>query len=132
MTATVHKVLLHSSYGYLLLSAVLHFFVDVLQQYWRGERPPGAESTYYYGLHTAYSLGQVAFAVLALIVIGTGSDFLSGFLGQLLSIALVAAWFVLCLVFFEYFPPKLHLMIVSVLLVAAAVTSFASRTSAGA
>lgn len=54
----MHKIFGYSAFGWLSLSGVLHFFVDVVSQHYRGKRLPGLETTYYYGMHTAYALGQ--------------------------------------------------------------------------
>jgi hypothetical protein len=65
----MHKIFLYTAYGWLLLGGTLHFFIDVVSQYWRGKRVPGPEATLYYGLNSAYALGQILFAILALLVI---------------------------------------------------------------
>ena len=55
----MHRNLLYAAYGFLLLSGILHFSIDVVSQYMRGKRTPGSEATLYYGLNTAYALGQL-------------------------------------------------------------------------
>jgi hypothetical protein len=37
----------------------MHLIIDVLSGYLRGKRPPGPETTLFYGMHTAYGLGQM-------------------------------------------------------------------------
>src|SRR5271167_347086 len=66
--------LLYAAYGWLLLGGALHFAIDVVSQYVRGTRVPGTEATLYYGLDTAYALGQVLLALLALLAIRKGLD----------------------------------------------------------
>jgi hypothetical protein len=119
------KILLCGAYGYLSVSALLHFYIDVVQQHIRGQRPPGTEATLYNGLHSAYSLGQVLFASIALVLIWRGSDFMSQRLGQGLDLAAVAGWLAICFLFIEYTPPRIHMFLVLGLLIAVA---FASRS----
>lgn len=121
----MHKALLYGAYGYLFVSAVLHFYIDVVQQHIRGQRPPSTETTLYNGLHSAYSLGQVLFAAIALALIWRGSDLMSQRLGQGLGLVAVAGWLAICFLFIEYTPPRIHMFIVLGLLIAAA---FASRS----
>ncbi len=119
----MHKLFLYSAYGYLLCSGAIHFYVDVVQQHLRGQRDHGSETTLYNGLHSAYSLGQVVFASFALLLIWRGSDLMSERLGQGLSLMAVAGWLVICFLFIEYIPPRVHMFIVLSFLVAAAITS---------
>ncbi|WP_250009063.1 hypothetical protein [Actinoplanes sp. M2I2] len=105
------------------MTGVLHFAVDVVHQHLSGHRPAGTESTYYFGLHSAYALGQVAFAALAILVVRSGSDVMSKIPGQVISLAAVAGWFVICLKFIEYMPPRINIVIVACLLVGAAATA---------
>jgi hypothetical protein len=67
-----HVPLLYAAYGWLLLSGTLQFAIDVVGQYVRGKRPPGAATTLYYGLNSAYALSQVLFAALALLALSQG------------------------------------------------------------
>jgi hypothetical protein len=71
----MHKILLYATYGSLLLGSALHFCIDVVAQYWRGKRPAGVETALYYGLHSAYTLGQVLFAIVVLLLIHRGVPF---------------------------------------------------------
>ena len=64
----MHRVLAYIAFTWLTLAGTLHFAVDVVAQYARGKRVPGAETTLYYGLNTAYALGQVLFGLLGLLV----------------------------------------------------------------
>ena len=64
----MHKSLAYAAYGWLTFGGTMHFAVDVLAQYARGKRAPGPETTLFYGMNTAYALGQVAFGALGLLV----------------------------------------------------------------
>ena len=46
------------AYGWLILSGVMLFLVDVVSQHLRGVRTPSVETTYFYGMNTAAALGQ--------------------------------------------------------------------------
>ena len=115
------KGLLYAAYGWLGLSGVLHFVIDVAAQYLRRQRPPGNEATFYYGLHSAYSLGQVTFALLALLVLRSGSGLLGEPAGQALGLNAVAGWLAVAFLFSDYVPPRVNMAIVLALLIAAAV-----------
>lgn len=121
--ASLHKGLLYGAYGYLLVAGILHYYLDVFLQYRSGQRAPGNETNLYYGLHTAYSLGQIVFAVLALIVVSHGSDIMSRWPGQVLSVIAVLGWLTISVFFAPYVPPRINMGIVGVLLIAAAITA---------
>jgi hypothetical protein len=118
----MHKRLLYGGYGFLLTSGVLHFFIDVVGQHVRHKRTPGPETTMYYGLHSAYSLGQVVFALAAFMIMRTGSDLMSRPSGQTLGFAAATGWLAVCLRFIEYAPPKYNILVVQAFLTAAALT----------
>jgi hypothetical protein len=117
----MHKNLLYVAYGWLLLGGVLHFGIDVVSQYVRGKRAPGAEATLYYGLNTAYALGQVLFALLALLAIRHGLAVMRQWPGLTLGLAAAAAWLTIGFVFLEYREPQIVVAVFVVLLIAAAV-----------
>ena len=119
----MHKTLLYAAYGYLLVTGVLHYLIDVVAQYARKHRAPSATTTMYWGLHSAYSLGQVVFALTALLLVHGGSPLFSQRSGQALSIIAVVGWLLICFAFVEYIPPRINMAIVLVLLIAAALTS---------
>jgi hypothetical protein len=123
MTTTVHKKFLYAAYGFLLLTGVMHFLIDVVRHHFAGLQEPGLAATYYYGLHSAYSLGQVLFALAAIMVIRSGSDLMSRAPGRMLSFSAIAGWFAICLLFMDYTPPWVNLVIVFALLTAAAATA---------
>lgn len=117
----MHRTLLYATYGTLLVSGILHYIADVLSQYLRGTRAPGPETTLYYGLNTAYSIGQVVFALCALMIIRSGSTLMDSTGGIAISFAAIIGWLVFTFFFIEYTPPKVFIGVVLVLLIAATV-----------
>jgi hypothetical protein len=109
----------YAAYGWLLITGILHFSIDVLSQYLRGKRSPGAETTLYYGLNSAYALGQVLFALCLLLMIRNRSEMVWQWPGLLLAFAAAVSWFLICHFFLEYREPKMMLSIFSVLLIIA-------------
>jgi len=90
----------------LTLGGPLHFFIDVISQYLRGKRIPGPEATLYYGLNTAYALGQVLFGLLGLLVAGQALAVLGEWPAVSLTLAAAACWLIFGLIFMEYSEPK--------------------------
>jgi len=113
------RYLVYVPYGWLLVTGTLHFCIDVLSQYLRGKRAPGVETTLYYGLNSAYALGQVLFALSALLAIRSGSDIMRQWPGLLLAYGAAAAWYAICHFFLEYKEPRIMLAIFVLLLLAA-------------
>jgi hypothetical protein len=115
----MHRYIVYAAYGWLVLSGVLHFAVDVVSQYVRGTRAPGAEATLYYGLNSAFSLGEVAFGMLALSVAWRAMHLLSQGPALLLSVAAALGWLAITVLFMSYWEPKFTAGIFCVLIVAA-------------
>jgi hypothetical protein len=115
-------LLLYGAYGWLLLSGVLHFGIDVVSQYLRGKRPPGAATTLYYGLNSTYALSQVLFAALALFAIRQGMTAMGQWSGLALGLLAACAWFVLSLLFLEYPQPRMTVALFAALLLGVALT----------
>ena len=118
----LHVGLLYSAYGWLLLSGLLHFGVDVVSQALRRRRVPGPETTLYYGLNTAYALSQILFAVLALFAIKQGLTSLGRWSGVSLGLIAAAAWLAVCFRFLEYPQPRATVLVFAALLLGAAFT----------
>ncbi|MEA2162135.1 MAG: hypothetical protein QOK37_262 [Thermoanaerobaculia bacterium] len=118
----MQKLLLYTAYGWLLLASALHFCIDVVSSYWRGKRAPSVETTLYYGLHSAYTLGQILFAIVALLLIQRGVPFFREPQGWLLGFVATAAWLAICGAFIEYRQPRIVVGIFAVLLAGAALT----------
>lgn len=117
----MHKYILYAAYGWLALSGTLHFAIDVVSQSLRGKREPGLETTLYYGLNSAFSLGQVAYGLLGVFLAWRARDLLSATPILVLSIAAALGWLAITFMFMEYWEPKLNIGIFLALVVAAAV-----------
>lgn len=115
----MHKYLIFAAYGWLALSGMLHFFVDVVSQYYRGKRVPSYETTLYYGLNTAFSLGQLAFGLLGLWVAWHAIELLKELPAMLLAIAVSFAWLAITFLFIEYKEPKINAGIFCILIISA-------------
>jgi len=122
MKIHVHHHLFYAAYGWLALSGVLHFGADVVSQYLRGKREPGLETTLYYGLNTALSLGQLMFGLLGLYVAWKAMHLLAATPALVLALAAGLGWLAIGFVFIEYWQPKLNITIFCVLIVAAFAT----------
>jgi hypothetical protein len=118
----MHKYFIYAAYGWLALTGVLHFIVDVVSQYARGTRAPGLETTLYYGLNSAFSLGKVAFGLLGLYLAWRAMDLVSEAPVLLLSIAAAFGWLAITFMFIEYWQPKFNAGIFCALILAAFMT----------
>ena len=123
-TVRLHGLLLYAAYGWLLLSGVLHFAVDVVSQHIRGKRTPGPATTLYYGLNSTYAASQILFAALALVTIRHDGTALGQGYGLVLGFLAACAWFLLCLRFLEYSQPRAAVVMFLGLLVGVALTGF--------
>jgi hypothetical protein len=119
----LHKIFIFAAFGWLTLTGALHFIIDVVSQYLRGKRLPGPETTLYFGLNTAYALGQVMFGLLGLWVAWQALDVLGQWPAMALCLAATIAWLVFSFVFLGYREPKFMIAIFGVLIVAAALTA---------
>ena len=119
----LHVWLLGGAYGWLLVTGLLQFGIDVISQAVRGKRIPGPETTLYYGLNTAYALSQVLFAVLALFAIHHGLSALGRWPGIWLGLAAAAAWLGVCFRFLDYWQPRATVLLFVAVLLGAAFTS---------
>jgi hypothetical protein len=119
----MHKYLVYAAYGWLTLTGTLHFGIDVVSQYLRGKRVPGPETTLFYGLNTAYALGQIVFGVLGLLIARQALTVMDQW--QTVSLSLIAAtcWFVFGFVFLEYWEPRFTVAVFAALVIAAALTA---------
>ncbi len=106
-----------------MLSAFLHFGIDVVSQSVRGKRPPGPATTLYYGLNSTYAVSQILFAALALLAIHQGMTSMGRWPGITIGLIAACAWFVLCWMFFEYSQPRMVVLLFAALLLGAALTS---------
>lgn len=118
----MHKYIVYAAYGWLTLTGILHFAIDVVSQQLRGKRAPSLETTLYYGLNSAFALGQVAFGLLGLFLAWRAMNLLNETPALILSIAAAFGWLVITFLFMEYWEPKLNVGIFCVLIVAALIT----------
>lgn len=111
--------LTYGAFGWLTFIGVAHFVADVASQWLRGKRPPSVETTLYYGLNTAFALGQTVFGLLCLWLASRDSDVLGSW--KVAGIALLAAtgWIVIAFGFTEYWEPKANTVIFAILLTTA-------------
>jgi hypothetical protein len=123
MLALMHKALVYLAYGFLALSGTLHFAIDVVSQYLRHKRAPGPETTLYFGLNTAYALGQILFGVLALVVARRAMPILSSWPAVTLSVVAGVCWLAFSFVYLEYREPRYIMGMFLVLLLAAVLTA---------
>lgn len=98
--------LARAAYGRLILSAALHFAADVVSHHVRGASRPGAATSLYDGLHTAFSLGQVSFGVLGALVAWRAPGLVSE--GPMLPLSALTglAWLAMAFLFMHYWQPR--------------------------
>lgn len=119
---TMHHYIVYTAYGWLTLIGVLHFSIDVVSHIVRGKHAPGVETTLYYGLHSAFALGQVVYGLLGLFLAWRAMHLLSQTPAMLLSMAAALGWLAITFLFMEYWEPKLNVGIFCMLIVAAFAT----------
>ncbi len=119
----MHKYLVYAAFSWLVLAGTMHFFIDVVSQYLRHKRVPGAEATLFYGMNTAYALGQVLFGLLGLLVARQALDLLGQWPAVSLRLAAAACWLIFSFKFMEYWEPKVVVGIFGALAIAAAITA---------
>ncbi|MFP2960069.1 hypothetical protein ACLEPN_20135 [Myxococcus sp. 1LA] len=118
----MHKYIVYAAYGWLSFTGVMHFVVDVVSQHLRGKHVPGTEATLYYGVHTAFAFGQLAFGVLGLWLAFRARDLLNELPVVTLSVVAAVAWLTIAVLFMEYWQPRFNAAVFGVLIVAAALT----------
>jgi len=119
----MHTYFTYGAFGWLAFSGAAHFLVDVVSQYLRGKRLPGVETTLYYGLNSAFALGQVAFGLICLWLAWRQPGLLFERPVVALCFALAAAWLTISFAFMGYWEPKMNAGIFAALLTAAILTS---------
>jgi hypothetical protein len=96
-----------------------HPDADVVHaQHARGKRVPGLETTLYYGLNTAYALGQMLLGLLGLLVARRAIGLLREWPARLVCGAAVVGWLAVALTFIEYPQPRFMMGAFGVLLFA--------------
>ncbi|RVT92982.1 hypothetical protein [Sphingomonas crocodyli] len=113
------KYLTLAAFGWLTLTGTLHFAVDVVSHHLRGKHVPGPQTTLYYGLHSAFALGQVLFGMMCLWTVRRHPDMLRDPAIVMFSVAGAGAWLALTVLVMDYWEPKLNAGIFAVLLAVA-------------
>ncbi len=119
---SLHKVFVNVAFGWLTFAGSMHFLIDVLAQYLRHKRLPGPETTLYYGLNTAYAVGQVVFGILGLLIARRAIEVLGEWPALLLCGTAAVAWFVIGLLSIEYPQPRFIVVIFGLLVIAMTLT----------
>jgi len=118
----MHKYIVYAAFGWLTLSGTMQFVVDVLSQSLRGKRAPGPETSLYYGLNSAYALGQVSFGLLGLFLAWKAIQVVDSTPVMFLALAAGIAWLAVAILFMEYREPKIIGVVFCLIVVAAFAT----------
>lgn len=116
----MHKWLVYTAFGWLTLTGIAHFAIDVVSHHVRGVHPPGAPATLlYYGLHSAYALGQVAFGALGLMAAARALPLLATTPPLALALLGGLGWLAIAFLFSPYLPPRINAVVFCALVIAA-------------
>ncbi|OSQ34945.1 hypothetical protein [Thalassospira mesophila] len=115
----MHLALLYGAYGWLALIGGMHFTIDVGAQYIRGGRTPGPETTLYFGLNSAFALGQVAFGLLGIWLAWKNPTLLDQPPVMALSLLACLGWLAIAFGTMEYWEPKATTGLFGLILLAA-------------
>ncbi len=85
-------------------------------------REPGPATDLYYGLHSAYGLGQAAFGALALYVAWRAMPMMHAGPPLLLALLAGVGWLAICIFFIEYREPRFPIILYCGLILAALIT----------
>ena len=124
------KYIAYAAFGWLVFTGAAHFVVDVASQYLRGKRAPGPETTLYYGLNSAFALGQVVFGLLLLWLVRRQPAAIAELPVAALCLAAAIGWLAIAFAFMEYWEPKMNSGVFLVLLIAAIATTSISAPQA--
>ncbi len=119
----MNKTLIYATYGWLTLSGTLHFIVDVVSHLIRGKHAPGPEATLYYGLHSAFSLGQVTVGLFGLFLAWHAMHLVTSTSVLVLTLAAGLGWWAITFLHMSYWEPKLNVGIFCALALAALVVN---------
>lgn len=117
------KIFAYSTFGWLVLSGILHFAIDVASQYIRGVRTPGTETTLYYGLHTSYAASLLLVGGFGVLMTAYAQPLLKHWPVTALLATAYVIWFAIGFAFIEYREPKIMLGIGCALFLAMLYTS---------
>ncbi len=124
---SLHRWLVYAAYGWLVFTGAAHFFVDVVSQHLRGVRVAGVEAELYYGLNTAFALGQLVFGLMGVWLASRAPHLLKEAPALVLSAAAGLGWLVVTLLFMNYWEPKLNAAVFCLLVLAVAASARAER-----
>lgn len=102
----MHKYIVYAAFGALTFFGTVHFLIDVVSQHFRGLHEPGPTTDLYYGLHSAYGLGQAGFGALGLYVAWRAMPLMHEWPLLMLSLLAGLGWLAICFVFIEYTQPR--------------------------
>jgi hypothetical protein len=119
---SLHKISVYAAFGWLTFAGTMHFVIDVLAQYLRHKRVPGPETTLYYGLNSAYALGQILVGILGLLIAHHAIEVLGQWPVLLLCGVAAAAWFAIAFLSIEYPQPRFMMFILGTLVLAMGLT----------
>ena len=115
------RYLVHAAYGWLLVTGVLHFSIDVVSHLLRHKHPPGTETTLYYGLNSAFALGQVTLGGVGLLLALQAVPVVSQWPMKVLALGAGLGWLAIAWVFMAYTEPKVNAGVFCLLAAAALV-----------
>jgi len=107
----MHKYLVYAAFGTLTFFGTLHFLIDVVSQHVRGVREPGPATDLYYGLHSAYALGQAAFGAMGLYLAWRAMPIMHEWPALLIALLAGLGWLAICLLFIEYTQPRFPIIL---------------------
>ena len=115
------RYLVHATYGWLLITGSLHFCIDVVSHLLRHKHPPGPESTLYYGLNSAFALGQVVLGAVGLLLALQAVPVVSQWPMKTIALLAGLGWFAITWLFMDYTEPKVNVGVFCLLAAAALV-----------
>lgn len=115
----MYTYIVHAAYGWLAVTGVLHFLVDVVWHHLRGTRGSESDSMLYYGVHAAFSLGQVVFGLLGLFLARRAIGVLREAPVMVLTLVAGLAWLEMSMLFMDYWEPTFNAAVFCVLVLAA-------------
>lgn len=118
----MHKYVVYTAFGVLTLFGTAHFLIDVVSQHLRGLHRPGPTTDLYYGLHSAYGLGQAVFGATGLYLAWRAMPMMHEVPLLLLALLAGIGWLAICIFFIEYMQPRFAISLYCALMLAALFT----------
>lgn len=119
----MHRYIAYFAYGWLTFVGTMHFSIDVVAQYLRRVRAPGAETSLYYALNSSFALGQAVLGALGLWLVWRAPEIVREPPVVTISALAAVAWFVIALLFMEYWQPRVSVAVFGAALLASALTA---------